>query len=133
MHAQRGLLYLVVCDCLSVCLSLCLSVKSHLTSGASVRHENTVTYSAGNGGHNICGVFAEAAPLQRYTALYGYPRSWPFWKCVHFQLFTHAYYPGFCTKTLVHSLLTILHRSTHVNIDSMCTCTVCCKEHIIAA
>ena len=33
------------------------SVKSHLTSGASVRPENTVTYSAGNG--NL---------LQRYTA-----------------------------------------------------------------
>ena len=31
------------------CWLLCLSVKSHLTSGASVRPENTVTYSAGNG------------------------------------------------------------------------------------
>ena len=28
-----------------VCLSVCLSVKSNLTSGASVRPENTVTYS----------------------------------------------------------------------------------------
>ena len=45
-HAQRGLLYLVVC----VCVSVCLSVKSHLTSGASVRPENTVVYLAGNGG-----------------------------------------------------------------------------------
>ena len=34
----------------SVCLCVCLSVKSHLTSGASVRPENTVVYSAGNGG-----------------------------------------------------------------------------------
>ena len=34
--------------------SVCLSVTSHLTSGASVRPENTVTYSAGNGGQNIC-------------------------------------------------------------------------------
>ena len=32
----------------SVCLSVCVSVKSHLTSGASVRPENAVTYSAGN-------------------------------------------------------------------------------------
>ena len=33
-----------------VCLCVCLSVKSHLTSGASVRLENTVMYSAGNKG-----------------------------------------------------------------------------------
>ena len=46
-------------------MSVCLSVKSHLTSGASVRPENTVTYSAGNGGPKICGVFSETAPLQR--------------------------------------------------------------------
>ena len=46
---------------LSVCLSVCLSVKSHLTSEASVRPENTVMYSADNGG----GVFSETAPLQR--------------------------------------------------------------------
>ena len=48
-----------------VCVSVCLSVKSHLTSGASVRLENPVTYSAGNGGQKICGVFSETAPLQR--------------------------------------------------------------------
>ena len=53
---------------LCVCLSVCLSVKSHLTSGASVRPENTVTYSGGNGGRKICGDFSETAPLQRYTA-----------------------------------------------------------------
>ena len=47
---------------------MCLSVKSHLTSGAFVRPENTVTYSAGNGGRKICGDFSETAPLQRYTA-----------------------------------------------------------------
>ena len=41
---------------------VCVSVKSHLTYGASVRPENAVTYSAGNEGQNICGVFA---PLQR--------------------------------------------------------------------
>ena len=39
----------------SVCLCVCLSVKSHLSSGVSVRPENTVVYSAGNGGKNICG------------------------------------------------------------------------------
>ena len=44
-----GLLYLGQ----SVCLSVCVSVKSHLTSGASVRPENTVMYSVG-GGQKIC-------------------------------------------------------------------------------
>ena len=44
-----------------------MSVKSHLTSGASVRPENIVTYSAPNGGQNICGVFSETAPLQRFS------------------------------------------------------------------
>ena len=45
--------------------SVCLSVKSHLTYGASVRPEIDVTYSAGNKGGKICGVFSETAPLQR--------------------------------------------------------------------
>ena len=49
----------------SVCVCVCLSVKSYLTSGASVRPENAVTYSAGNEGQKICGVFSETAPLQR--------------------------------------------------------------------
>ena len=49
-----------------VCLCVCLSVKSHLTSGASVRPENTVTYSAGNGDQKICGVFFETAPFKSY-------------------------------------------------------------------
>ena len=49
-----------------VCVSVCLSVKSHLTSGASVRPENTLTYSAGNGGRKICGVFFETAPFKSY-------------------------------------------------------------------
>ena len=49
-----------------VCVSVCLSVKSHLTSGASVRPENTVVYLAGNEGQNICGVFFETAPFKSY-------------------------------------------------------------------
>ena len=49
-----------------VCVFVCLSVKSHLTSGASVRPENTVTYSAGNGGQKICGVFFETVPFKSY-------------------------------------------------------------------
>ena len=43
------------CVCVCVCMSVCLSVKSYLTSGASVRPENTVGYSAGNGGQKIVG------------------------------------------------------------------------------
>ena len=53
----------------SVCVSVCVSVKSHLTYGASVRPENAVTYSAGNEGQKICGVFSETAPLQRSSTL----------------------------------------------------------------
>ena len=40
---------------LSVCVCVCLPVKSCLTSGASVRLENTVTHSAGNGGQTLVG------------------------------------------------------------------------------
>ena len=54
---QRGLQYLGLC--------VCLSVKSHLTYGASVRPENAVTYSTGNEGQKICGIFSENAPLLR--------------------------------------------------------------------
>ena len=32
---------------------------------AAMERENAVTYSAGNEGQNICGVFSETAPLQR--------------------------------------------------------------------
>ena len=43
-------------------------VKSHLTSGASVRRENAAIYSAGNEGQKMCGIFSETAPLQRSSA-----------------------------------------------------------------
>ena len=60
--------------------SVCVSVKSHLTSGASVRPENAVTYSAGNEGQKICGVFSETAPLQRSStpSVDGHTYSRPF-------------------------------------------------------
>ena len=62
-----------------VCVCVCVSVKSHLTFGASVHPENTVTYSAGNGGRKIYGDFSETAPLQRYTAscIVGYCSDFP--------------------------------------------------------
>ena len=53
-------------SCVCVCVSVCLSVKSHVTSGASVCPENTVAYSAGNGGQKICGVFLETALFKSY-------------------------------------------------------------------
>ena len=47
-------------------MCVCVSVKSHLTaSGASVRRENAATYSAGNEGQEICGVFSETPQLPR--------------------------------------------------------------------
>ena len=49
--------------------SVCLSVKSHLTSGASVRPENSVTYSAGNRGQNLCRVFSETTPFKSYGVI----------------------------------------------------------------
>ena len=44
---------------------VCLSVKSHLTSGASVRPEINVTYLTDNDCQTICEIFSETAPLQR--------------------------------------------------------------------
>ena len=45
------------------CVSVCLS---HLTSGVSVRPENTVAYSVGNRGQKICGFFFETALFKSY-------------------------------------------------------------------
>ena len=66
--------------CLSVCVCVCVSVKSHLTYGASILSENAVTYSAGNEGQNICGVFSENAPLLRSSgaAVVFHTFRWPF-------------------------------------------------------
>ena len=47
-------------------MCVCVSVKSNLTSGASVRPKNTVMYSAGHGGQKNCGVFFETAPFKSY-------------------------------------------------------------------
>ena len=57
MHVQEGYSGWLVC--------LSVSVKSHLTSGASVHPENTVTYSMGSGGQKNCGF------LWRYLLTYG--------------------------------------------------------------
>ena len=77
-------------------MSVCLSVKSHLTCGASVRPENAVTYSAGNEGQNICGVFSENAPLLRSSgvAVVSHTFRWPFFftaKVVRMRIGIHSY------------------------------------------
>ena len=79
-----------------VCVSVCLSVKSHLTYGASVRPENAVTYSAGNEGQKICGVFSEDAPLLRSSrvAVVFHTFRWPFFfiaKAVRMRIGIHSY------------------------------------------
>ena len=76
-HAQRGLR-----SC-RVCLCVCLSVKSHLTSGAFVRPDNSATYSAANEGQKICGVFSETALFQSYgtSCIVRLPCSLPFSQC----------------------------------------------------
>ena len=55
-----------VLESVSVCVCVCLFVKSNLTSVVSVLPENTVIYSVGNGGRNICGVFFETTPFKGY-------------------------------------------------------------------
>ena len=60
-----------------VVVSVYVSVKSHITSGASVCQENAVTHSAGNEGQKICGIFSETAPLPRSsTPSLGWPYIW---------------------------------------------------------
>ena len=52
--------------CLSVCVCVCVCVSlQHLTFRAYSRPENHITYSTGNEGHNICGVFSETPSLRR--------------------------------------------------------------------
>ena len=62
--------------------SVCLSVKSHLTYGASVCPENAVTYSAGNEGQKMCGVFSETDALQRSST----PSV--VWPCIQSAIFS---------------------------------------------
>ena len=72
VHVQQWL-----CSC-RVCV--CVSVKSHLTSGASVRPENAAMYSAGNEGKNI--VVISMKPMhfrdQVLPPLEGHTYGWPF-------------------------------------------------------
>ena len=114
--ARRGLLQLG----LSVCVCVCF--KSHLTYGASVRPENAVTYSAGNEGQKICGVFSETAPLQRSSTpsvIRPCVQSAIF-PCV-FLVYAHAFFScrmihrrGFSTLVLFISFISTLFPFSHV-------------------
>ena len=59
-----------------VCLCVCL--LSHISP--SVRPENVITYSAGNEGKKICGVFSENSPLLRSSGavVVFHTFRWPF-------------------------------------------------------
>ena len=52
------------CACARVTVVV-VSVKSHLTSGASVVSEDVVTNSVGDEGPKRCGVFSDTAPFPR--------------------------------------------------------------------
>ena len=72
-----------------VCVSVCLSVKSHLTSRASVRPENSATCSVGNKGQNICGVFSKTHAFRRSSAP---SLGWPYIRSAIFPADnTHAH------------------------------------------
>ena len=101
---------------------MCLSVKSHLTYGASVRPENAVTYSAGNEGQKICGVFSETAPLQR-SSTHSVVRP-----CVQSAIFSCVYAHAYFSCIYAHD--TPPRFSTLVLfIGSVCVC-VCLLSHI---
>ena len=68
---------------------VCVPVKSHLTSGASVRPENAVTYSAGNEGQIFCGVFSKIDAFRRSSAP---SLGWPYIRSAIFPADnTHAH------------------------------------------
>ena len=71
-----------------VVLSVCLSVKSHLTSGASVRPKNAIL--SGPQRSKICGVLSETTPLQRSStpSIENHTYSNPFFSAKS----THAQY-----------------------------------------
>ena len=103
---------------------MCVSVKSHLTYGASVRPENAVTYSAGNEGQNICGVFSETAPLQR-SSTPSIVRP-----CVQSAIFpaesTHAYgpHPALCFPVLAYNYISAAARLFAFATSSGCASPV---------
>ena len=68
---------------------VCVSVKSHLTSGASVCSENAVKNSMGDEDRKICGVFFDTAPLPRSSAP---SLGWPYIRTAIFPADnTHAH------------------------------------------
>ena len=69
----------------SVCVSL--SIKRHLISAVYVRPIKAATYSEGNVGQKVSGVFSETASLQRLSAP---SLGWPYitrMRIVHTQVY----------------------------------------------
>ena len=67
-------------------MCVCVSVKSHITSGASVRSENA---SVGDKGRKICDIFSDTAPLPRSSAP---SLGWPYIRSAIFPADnTHAH------------------------------------------
>ena len=101
MRRRVTVVFLSVCVC--VCVCVCLSVKSHLTSGASVRPENTVTYSAGNGGQKSFSLKPLRCGDPALLLWKPYVRSAIILRKACMRIMGHEYpRRGFCT--LVHSL-----------------------------
>ena len=68
INPQRACAARVTVVVMSICVCVCLSVKSHLTLEASFRPENAVTYSVGDEGQKICGVFSKTHAFRRSSA-----------------------------------------------------------------
>ena len=75
-RACTRVMVVVVC----VCVCVRVSVKSDLTSGASVCPKNAVTNSASNEGRKICGTFSKTHVFLRSSAP---SLGWPLYKVGH--------------------------------------------------
>ena len=96
-----------------------MSVRSHLTSGASVLRENAATYSAGNEGQNICGVFSETPPLPRLSdPSLGRPyiRS-----AIFLADNTHAHFSYATSRWMLHPCRKLSLRSSFMMMESSIT------------
>ena len=99
-----------------------MSVKSHITSGGSVRCENAAMYSAGNEGQKMCGVFSETSLLPRPSDP---SLGWPYiWSAIFPADNTHAHCayassPRFamdapCRKLSLCSSFMMMERSNYI-------------------
>ena len=90
--------------------SVCLCVCQHLTSRASFRPENHITYATGQEGQNICGVFSETALLERSSTP---SLVWPYMQSAIFK--AHALMNEACQLAVRAQV-----RHRHVNLRCVC-------------